>query len=278
MQNVQDFIRWALTHVEKSTIPKGAELPLPLEECGTEPWHYLFGSVRVQTNRPTLDAYKRMYVSRGWDAAQFDDVTADWKPTDYASDCQGILDAYLTYECGKKTDINANYNYTSWCTKTGKISAINRPWVIGEAVFMRNNNGRMTHVGWICGFVKGEPLVLEARGFLFGVGVWKLSNRRFTHRGLMTKKFSYESEVNEMVVFKVTNPMQKGTAFEIMQKALNAAGYKDANGKTLTVDGKWGKNSQAAFERMLKAHEVAQAQTHEVALQIDGKEVYTCRM
>lgn len=48
MYIILDFIRWALTHAKPSTIPAGAKLPLPLAECGAEPWQYLFGSVRVQ--------------------------------------------------------------------------------------------------------------------------------------------------------------------------------------------------------------------------------------
>lgn len=47
MENVQDFIRWALTHAK--SVPIGAAMPLPADACCAEPWHYLFGSVRVQT-------------------------------------------------------------------------------------------------------------------------------------------------------------------------------------------------------------------------------------
>lgn len=37
-----------------------------------------------------------------------------------------------------------------------------------------------------------------------------------------------------------------------MQAALNAAGYTDEAKKPLVEDGKWGKKSQFAFERLLE--------------------------
>lgn len=257
MHKVNDFIKFALSHAEKSTIPAGATLPLPIGECGTDPWHYLFGSVRVQTTADTLARYRTAYVGRGWNAETFDYYTQGWRPTDYATDCQGLLDAWLTYECGEKTDINADMNYKNWCTNKGKIQDITRPYVIGEAVFTQSNKtGKMTHVGWVCGFdTDGCPLILEARGLRYGVVVTRLVDRNFTHRGLMLNKFYYgESEETEMTKFELTSPIQTGDTFKAMQVALNAAGYTDADGKALTEDGKWGKRSQEAFNRLLEDH------------------------
>lgn len=186
MQNVQDFIRWALTHAK--SVPIGAAMPLPAEACCAEPWHYLFGSVRVQTTPATLARYRQAYVNRGWAGADFDAAVAGWRSTDYATDCQGLLDSYLTYVCNDKTDINAEMNYRLWCNTKGPIDDITRDYVIGEAVFISNKNGRMTHVGWICGFDSdGTPLVVEARGLRYGVVVTRLDTRPWTHRGIMDK-------------------------------------------------------------------------------------------
>ena len=221
MQNVQDFICWALTHAEKSTIPKGAELPLPIDACCAEPWHYLFGSVRVQTTPATLARYRQAYVNRGWAGADFDAAVAGWRSTDYATDCQGLLDSYLTYVCNDKTDINADMNYRLWCNANGPIDDITRDYVIGEAVFVSNKNGKMTHVGWICGYDSdGTPLVVEARGLRYGVVVTRLDNRPWTHRGIMDKKFKYAEEIEmEKIKFEVTSPML--TAFNV-EKTLTA--------------------------------------------------------
>lgn len=248
---VIDFIKWALTHAK--SVPTGAAMPLPIDACGAEPWHYLFGSVRVQTTPATLARYRQAYVNRGWACADFDAAVAGWRSTDYATDCQGLLDAYLTYVLHHKTDINADMNYRLWCNAKGPIDDITRDYVIGEAVFVSNKNGKMTHVGWICGFDSdGTPLVVEARGLRYGVVVTRLDNRPWTHRGIMDKKFKYSEESEmEKIKFEVASPMHTGAAYKAMQTALSAAGYTDGDGKTLMADGKWGTKSQTAFTAMI---------------------------
>ncbi len=283
MYNVNGFIKWALLHVKPDTVPAKAVLPVPVKDCGAEPWRYLFGTVRARTTRDKLEErWKNYYRSHGWTRAQYDAATKGWKSTDYATDCQGLLDAYLTYERGEKTDINAHMNYTNWCMKKGKIADIERPYTIGEAVFMQSaTTGKMNHVGWICGFdVDGEPLVIEARGLAYGVVVTRFESRPWTHRGLMTRKFNYESEENSMTKFELTSPMRTGKAYKAMQKALNAAGYTDANGKKLSEDGKWGAKSQAAFNELLKAHgqAVSGDAKHKLAVSVDGRTVYSAEV
>ena len=235
MYNVREFVRWALTHTKD----------------GAEPWQYLFGSVRVQTTQATLNYYYDHHYKAQMTRAKYDALTADWDRNGYATDCQGLLDAWLTYEKGEKTDINANMNFDAWCTDRGRIEDTNRKWEIGEAVFHMNAEGRMTHVGWVCGFEGCEPLIVEARGIAYGVVVTHLYDRDFTHRGLMTKMFDYTEEPKPMTIFEVTKPMQTGEPYAKMQEALNYAGYTDADGNLLEVDGKWGKRSQQAFDKLI---------------------------
>ena len=176
-------------------------------------------------------------------------------PDGYATDCQGLLDAYLTYELGEKTDVNADYNYRKWCTGKGRTSEIERPYELGEAVFMANSKGKMSHVGWICGLdLDGELLVVEARGLSYGVVITRLETRPWTHRGLMTKKFDYMEEKPMATKFEVLSPMLRGDGIAAMQRALNTNGYTDDNGNALEEDGKWGSKSQAAFRKLLEAH------------------------
>lgn len=232
MYNVHDFIVWA-----KSVVGI---------------WQYLFGSVRVKTDQATLDRYYEKHYYKQMTRAQYDAITASWDREGYATDCQGLLDAYLTYERGEKTDINADTNYKCWCEDKGKIGAINRPYVIGEALFMARSDGTMHHVGWVCGFGDdGDPLVVEARGIAYGVVITKLSKRPWSHRGLMTKKFDYQEKPMEKIKFEKVTPMHQGEAYLKMQQALNAAGYTDADGKKLDEDGKWGRCSQAAFDALI---------------------------
>ena len=152
MTNVLDFIRWALTHVNPDTVPSGAVLANgTATNVGAEPWHYLYGTVRTKTTQSRIkERWENFYSFHGWSREVYDNVTAKMQPDDYATDCQGLLDAYLTYVQGEKTDVNADYNYRKWCADKGKTSEIERPYELGEAVFMANSSGKMKHIGWIC--------------------------------------------------------------------------------------------------------------------------------
>lgn len=279
MYAILDFIVWALSHAAKSAVLDGAYLPVSLSAVGTEIWHYLFGSVRVKTDANTLEYYYIHHYHKSMTRERYDQLTKDWKNTDFATDCQGLLDAFLTYVCGEKTDINANMNYTNWCTTKGKISEIDRPYVIGEALFEYNGT-KMNHVGWVCGFAAdGVPLAVEARGIAYGVVVTRMDKRNWTHRGLMTKKFDYTEPTHERAVFEVRSPMSTGMIYEKMQDTLNSAGYTDADGKPLEVDGKWGKLSQQAFDALIADYTpkpvFVEPVKHDVTLSVDGAPVFT---
>ena len=256
MTNVLDFIRWALTHVDPNTVPSGAVLANgTAANIGTEPWHYLYGTVKSKTTAERIEERWRNHYSKTWTREAYDRATAGMSPGDFATDCQGLLDAYLTYELGEKTDVNADYNYRKWCAGKGKASEIERPYELGEAVFMANSRGKMSHVGWICGLDSdGELLVVEARGLSYGVVITRLEARPWTHRGLMTKKFDYKEKEPMATKFEVLSPMLRGDGITAMQRALNANNYTDDNGNALEEDGKWGSKSQAAFRKLLEAH------------------------
>ena len=256
MTNILDFIRWALTHVNPNSVPSGAVLVGgTATNVGAEPWHYLYGTVKSKTTAARIEERWRNHYSKTWTREAYDHATAAMSPDSYATDCQGLLDAYMTYVQGEKTDVNADYNYRKWCTDKGKISEIERPYDLGEAVFMANSRGKMSHVGWICGLDSdGELLVVEARGLSYGVVVTRLEDRPWTHRGLMTKKFDYKEEQPMATKFEVLSPMLRGDGIAAMQKALNVNGYTDDNGNALEEDGKWGSKSQAAFRKLLENH------------------------
>ena len=273
MTNVLDFIRWALTHVNPDTVPSGAVLANgTASNVGTEPWHYLYGTVKSKTTAARIEERWRNHYSKTWTREAYDHATAAMSPDGYATDCQGLLDAYLTYELGEKTDVNADYNYRKWCTGKGKTSEIERPYKLGEAVFMANSKGKMSHVGWVCGTDSdGEPLIVEARGLSYGVVVTRLEDRPWTHRGLMTKKFDYKEDKPMATKFEVIKPMLKGDGVKEMQKALNANGYTDDNGNKLVEDGKWGSKSQAAFRKLLEAH----TQESEIKVTVNDAEKFS---
>ena len=203
--SVAKFIRWALTHVDAETIPTNARLFIPTQNCGTQKWEYLYGTIRTLTSQSAINNVYNNYYTRYMLRSQYDDITADWSRSTYSTDCQGMLDAWMTYEEGITTDINVQMNYTNWSTDKGEIASINRPWVVGEAVYVwSKRSNRFTHIGWVCGFDEdGEPLVIEARGVYFGVVITRVSDRSWTHRGLMTVKFNYDAYMSSNYVAPV---------------------------------------------------------------------------
>lgn len=189
MENVIEFVKWALMRAKKSTVPKGAILPIPLSEVGSVcEAEYMWGTSGATITQKLLDArFKSYYSKNGWTRAEFDAATKGWvEAKKKVTDCQGLNDWYM----GR--DTNANGNYVNYCTDKGLMTSIKRKYVLGEAVF-NGTDSKKTHVGWICGFMSnGDPLVVEAQGLKYGVVVRYLKKRSFKYRGLMTKKFKYE--------------------------------------------------------------------------------------
>ena len=101
----------------------------------------------------------------------------------------------------------------------------------------------------------------------------------------MSKRFYYpdageEDEEDETMarIFMFNGTVWSGKDALAMQTALREAGYTDYEDKPLNPNGKWGRRSQSAFDKMLKVHNVTHDNTqegaHKVILTIDNKEVY----
>ena len=61
MKNAIDFVRFALSHAKRETIPAGAQIPLDIEECGTSPWEYLFGTTgNIVTQDRLTDVFRNI--------------------------------------------------------------------------------------------------------------------------------------------------------------------------------------------------------------------------
>ena len=247
MQNALDFIKFALTHAKRESIPDDAKLPMDADDCGSEPWEYLYGTTATPVTEELLnERYENFYSKRGWTREAFDIATENWAALHRrATDCQGLLDSFLG------TDVTANYCYSAWCTERGAISDIERPYEIGEAVFYRNKtDGRMTHVGFVCGFLNGEPLCVEARGIRFGVVVTRFAERPWTYRGLVTQKLSYDESLrDDPLVLEIKKPMIQGKMIRELQRALNALGYYCG-----AVDGKCGRITMSGVTAFARAH------------------------
>lgn len=246
MKNAIDFVRFALSHAKAETIPNGAKLPLSFEECGTEPWEYLPGTAGDPVTEKLLDErYENFYRLLGWPRERFDRMTENFAVKRVtASDSQGLLNAY--------TGLGASphFCYSAWCTDKGELGAVKRPFAVGEAVFFCDEDGRAVHTGFVCGSVNGETLVVEARGLGTGVCVTRLSERPWTHRGLVTKQLIYdESCYDEQVLLSLKKPMIQGEAVRMLQLALNSLGYFCG-----VADGKCGENTMMGVRDFVDAH------------------------
>lgn len=242
MYSVLDFVEWLKTHAES----------------GSDPWVYLMGTSGHKVTQKLLDAKYNGIYHKKMTREQFDALTAGWVENKrVAADCQGLADAYCTQVLGVPTEVTSNVNYTDWCTQRGSVKKITRPYVLGEAVFMARANGHVHHVGFVCGFDGDEPLVVEARGIYYGVVTTRLHERPWTHRGLMTEKFDYgnQGDVPTGKIYRLESPVIKGSDVKALQKALNAAGYRDMDGKKLAEDSKCGKRTIYALTKFVEAHQ-----------------------
>lgn len=260
MENVKNFIRWALSHADPNTVPKNAIIDYHVGTDGV--WEYLWGTRGQVVTQSLLNArWKSYYSKNGWTKTEYDAITYDWvKDGIHVTDCQGLLDAYLG------NDTNANGNYNNYCTDKGLISSIDRPFVIGEAVF-NGTNAKKTHVGWVCGFVGKDPLVVENRGLAYGVVITRMSKRSWKYRGLMTKKFNYDPQPKpeptppDKFIFR-RNLKYGSVGDDVIElkKLLINAGYDQG----ITINTKNSKNFRSATRRCVKEYQ------RDSGLTIDG--------
>lgn len=259
MQKATDFIAWAVARAKPESVPTGAVIPFPVGVAETGAWEYLFGTTGIKCTQAVLDnRYEEYYSKHNWTLSAYAKATDGWVQRGvYVCDCEGLLDAFL----GK--DVTADYCYQAWCSDKGRMSEIDRPWVIGEAVFKesRRANGSWykSHIGWVCGFMPdGEPVIVEERGIRYGCVITKLTDRPWTYRGLVTHELDYTEEPEPMKDIRfdeVTSPMQRGPIYLAEQELLLALGCTDYEDKPLEPNGIWGERSRSAFMKFLSMYQ-----------------------
>ena len=248
MQNVLLYIKFALSHAKKDSVPKGANLPFVVGE--DQEWKYLWGGVGQVCTQSLLDRKFEKTYSKEMTRAEFDLLTKDWvKNKVHVVDCEGLLDAYL------HIDKSANQNYNEFCTDKGLISSIKRPFQVGEAVF-NGSDAKKTHVGWVCGFLRDDTLVVEARGFRYGVVITKMSERKWKYRGLMTKKFIYDDTylLPDEIPFVFRRELKygcKGDDVVELKKLLIEHGYSQG----ITIDTSSSKNYRSSTKKLVKQYQ-----------------------
>lgn len=121
-----------------------------------------------------------------------------WRDTcERVWDCQGLADGYTTEKLKFDTNVRARNNYADWCQTKGVGTIPAKYRVPGAAVFVHNGS-YISHVGFLVKPVdpknpKGDWYLVEARGVMYGVKMYKLSARSAYNRwGLMEKYFDYK--------------------------------------------------------------------------------------
>lgn len=247
MKLITDFIEFALSHANPKSVPVGAKLLHPAGTAGM--WRYVWGMHGQVITQKYLDRAYKHYAAEGWTREEFDSYTNNYKEGERGTDCNGLLDAYLG------TDHNANHTFTTFCSNAnkGKVSAMcNKPFKMGEAVFM-GTDSRKTHIGFICGFMpNGTPLVVEAQGIAWDVRVTTMNKKRvWKYRGLMDKIFDYGPDENSYPATfqRLLKYGCVGDDVIELKRLLIKAGYADG----ITVNTKYSNRFGSKTKKMVKA-------------------------
>ena len=153
-------------------------------------------------------------------------------------DCSGmIVEAYRAFD-PKFTDKSANYFYNSYTSERDKISTL--PEIPGVIVW---KNG---HIGVYI----GEGLVIEARGYAYGVVVSKLETQKWTNWGKL-KNVTYSETTKPKPEFtRELSYKKRGTDVKALQNLLSEAGQSVG-----AIDGIFGtktRNAVRSYQRIKK--------------------------
>jgi hypothetical protein len=174
----------------------------------------------------------------------------------YAMDCSALVCFILkTFGLIKPTaDYNTKGLY-AMCNSHPTREELRQ----GDLVFHARKPGDASTIHHV-GIYLGDGTVAECRGRDFGGVVtefddhpadWSDSWNMF---GRLNKLAPYTEEYAPVTEYPdkplslaVCKPASEGDGYEVMQRALNLLGYKDADGKVLDEDGVWGKRSDQAW-------------------------------
>lgn len=256
------FVDYLFARVDRSTLIPGRYFGNAAGEH--VPARYLMGTYGQTASKWLLDyAYEKHYKNK-MTRARFDELTAGWIAACVKCyDCQGLLDAFAG------VDINARTNYVGYCGEKGESvynRIVNDPAAAaGYCVFKGSSPENIHHVGYVVGVADdGDPLIIEGKDITRGIIMSRFSAGGWNFFGVCDGLLEYPDVPEEKTIFRVTKPMAKGEKYAKMQEALNANGYPAG-----AVDGKWGKNSAAAFAEMLELN----SDKKHVIITVDGTTV-----
>ncbi len=233
----------------------------------TNPAEYLYGTNGQIVTEALLDERFENHYKKKMTRTQYDKYTKGWVNRKCrVFDCQGLLD----YFAGN--NVTADYCYRNWCGEKGIITDevkcfLATPNALGCAVFEKNSEGKMNHVGFIVGNLNGDPLIIESRGIAYGVTMTRLSERNFTYFGRPSKVISFPESTIVPVHISVENTNNCNANIDrikALQYLLNSYGY------ACVPDGKIGTETRSAFDRFMNDNR----KTARIDLSVNGETVF----
>ena len=168
-------------------------------------------------------------------------------------DCNGLNKNFLWLPGGDDVDINADPIYNAKQDLTAD-QTFERATVKGDIKTIPEIVGLNVRYPGHVGVYIGDGLVVEARGFNYGVEITRLSERRWTHwfenPFIEYKKPDPEEKI--MITVVELKKGSKGPEVFAVQSILRAKNIKDDSGADLATDSSFGKRTEQAVKRFQK--------------------------
>lgn len=172
-------------------------------------------------------------------------------------DCYGLVKNFLFLPGGDDVDITADPVYNSTLDITAD-QAFAKAKVKGKISTLPEVPGLIVRYTGHAGVYIGGGLVIEARGFNYGVEISKLSERKFTDWFESTYIEYIKPDPEEKIMLTVKE-LKKGdkdgkkqSEVFAVQSILRAKNIKDDSGADLETDGSFGKRTEQAVKRFQK--------------------------
>lgn len=232
-----DFLNYLANEVNRAIYVRGAQGENVLAKPDPEVWIREMETTRRAGYSQHIDEYNRnaeraIALFRQRRAAGINPVRA--------FDCSGLI-VYYALDIAEiiKKDYSAAGIYKSLCT----IKLDGPATIRGQLIFKKSaESGEITHVG----IYVGNGQLIESRGRDYGVIARAYNPDEWQLAGEWPELMRYCVDMH-----RITGE-DNGEPVRLLQSALNAIGYPDDDYHPLIEDGKYGKKTAAALERLIR--------------------------
>ena len=234
---METYINYLNSEVDRGIYVRGAQGQNLLEMSDPEKW------IReMETTRRSDYAQHKEEYDRNADRAIvfFRRRLAEGVDPIRAFDCSGLTMYYAQNLC---EIVNDDYNAASIYIKL--CSAVSGPPTIRGQLVFRSSNGKPSKIVHMGTYV-GNGMIVECKGRDDGVIRRAYRESDWTHVGEWRELMQLCADPHPI------SKEQNGEPIRLLQEALNALDYTDADCHPLDADGKYGKKTANALERMIR--------------------------